>query len=407
MSTAATPVAPKPRRRFVPQFSLRALLVVVTVSAIGMAVWYHMPIEEEVEYPVTPQLLASLPQNDWMPKREVRTVRRGFGKDRVQHGWTRVYDFAGRLYRETLWQESQQSGPTREWHKGVLRHEGMYLNDRKDGVWKMYAGTPSQVTSIQSWKRGLPHGFWEIYDAKGVGSRKIECWEGAVKQIDGRAVGDPLMARARAGKIDDQRIQREIQYGAMLDFTNVAVKDVVVYLQEAHGIPIEVDVRSLERQRISITKPITENLDRIPLSIALVAMLEPVGVAADYRFGVIMICSAEDAKTWRDRTGVEKILPRPDSALARQWEEDVTIDCVEAALPAVIAQITNQTGIPFDLSPLALGDATQPRRRTSITMNLNGPALKNALGILCEQCELHVRQHGDTLVLEPMEQAKE
>src|SRR5688572_6378681 len=136
MTTTAAPAAPKSRRRFLPQFSLRALLVVVTLSAIGTALWYRWPIEETVDLAEDPLELVVGTRMKEFPSREVRTVRRAWGGELIRHGPTRQYNFQGKLLSETIWQENRKHGLSHTWRPdGTLRAEGMYFNDLKDGEW--------------------------------------------------------------------------------------------------------------------------------------------------------------------------------------------------------------------------------------------------------------------------------
>src|SRR5688500_8295756 len=156
--------APSPRRWFVPQFSLRALLFVVTLSAIGTAIWYRWPIEEETDLyaQLSPAAKKRMTPQKMRATREVKTYRRVWGGQRVLHGWTRRYHANGQLVFEELWREGVRHGPLREWsNDGILITAGSFFNGKRDGLWQIYGTT-------QSWERGTPVGVWELRDDWGA-----------------------------------------------------------------------------------------------------------------------------------------------------------------------------------------------------------------------------------------------
>ena len=397
MTTAATPVAPRPRRWFVPQFSLRALLVVVTLSAIGTAVWYRWPIKEETDIyaRLSPGMKALWKPENMTSVRTVVTYHRVWGGKKVRHGWTRRYHANGQLVSEVLWREGVQHGPSRSWFPdGKLRREGANSNGKQDGLWQEFGrdGKLAKGVSVQHYQLGIPHGAWEIRDGAGNIVNTLEFSQGLVSRINNRIVDDPLIAKALAGQVDS-RTHKTLLQNSEIEFAKTPLNDVIRYEAEAHGIHI----RFAPSARDRCDAPVTMSVNSVPLSAALVLVVEPLGLSCDYRYGCVQIVSAADAENWRDRTGVSEIKPRPDSALARQWEQPVRFDFVETGLSDVMRYVNKATGVPIDVS------VEKPLDQTPITIFLNNLSLKSSMGIFCERFDLHVRQDGDTLVIEPRE----
>src|SRR6187401_2543243 len=100
---------PRPRR-WLPRFSLAALFVLVTLSAVGVWYWYQWPFEvENVEYgkatvdPFRAPGATALPNSrQQIVRREVESVRRVWSRERktIRHGPRKVYDGQGRLLAE-------------------------------------------------------------------------------------------------------------------------------------------------------------------------------------------------------------------------------------------------------------------------------------------------------------------
>ena len=395
------------RRCFAPQFSLRALLVVVMLSAVGTALWYRWPIEAETDLSSHPWPTGT---HAWERQavRQVAGYRRLWGGKRIHHGWNRRYSVNGGLVSEELWSEGKKHGPARTWHpNGALRSVGAYVNNQKHGAWKYYdpfgSITDVEAASIQHWELGHPDGNWEMRDANQRVWRTLQFQNGVLTHLDKTAVAvnDQLLAKAVMGEIDDKRIAKAVHEDAYIKVVETSLGDVVNYLQESHQVPIVIS--SSARGTVPLYTPITQELTSLPLSVALALTLKPLGLVCDYRHGCLYIIPDTEGAGWRDETGVGDIHPRPASALAAAWTQSVTLNFVDAALQAVVERLTEQTGVAFDTSAVKhVGTELSVSKGRSIVFNLKDLSLRNAVGLLCEEYRVRVRQEGDMLVLEPM-----
>jgi hypothetical protein len=375
-STLTTSTPTIPRRSFVPQFSLRLLFVLVTLSAIGTALWYRWPIVEEVD------LYAQLPDYEkrWVTPAKARATRgeysyrREWGGGRIRHGWSREYNFQGKLVREELWSEGQRHGPSRSWNRdGKLEWEAAFAG-------------------------GRPHGKWSFSIPDQKEMRTIEFGDGVAIRAGGKPWPDPLNAKLRAGEIHNTQLSDALTQPVTLNFVTTPLTDQIVFLQLELGIPIQLDSKRLEAAGIKRYTSITCYPDpdaAFSLATTLAIILEPMGLVADYRFGLVTIIPADGAGDWHDRTGVSEIRPPRETSLATAWDWPVTLDFVEQPIDQVTAELTAQTNVRFNISAIPNAD------RIRVTKNLRGRSFQNSLGILLDDLELHVHRDGYSLVITP------
>ena len=201
------PLNPFRGRWFVPQFSLRALFVLVTLSAIVAAVWYRRPIVEDLDLyaRLPPQVKARTKPEDMKATRAVNTYRSDWAGNRVQHGWSRKYNFQGQLVSEEHWRDNQRHGPYRQWNAGKLRTEGRYMNGRMDGVWRTdtsgFGALAPSAVAVGTWQKGTQHGVFELHDAKGRVVRTIEYRDGIPIRVDGQPWSNPATGKAAGGQV--------------------------------------------------------------------------------------------------------------------------------------------------------------------------------------------------------------
>jgi hypothetical protein len=101
----------------------------------------------------------------------------------------------------------------------------------------------------------------------------------------------PASRRTAAAVIDDKLNQM-----TTLDVVEMPLKDVVVYLQETHQLPIILKQKKLEEASVSLDTPITKSLNGIRLAAALDIILEDLNLAY-YTTEVLHITTPADAQT--------------------------------------------------------------------------------------------------------------
>ena len=209
------------RRRWL-QFSLRFLLLVITLAAVGCW-WFLRPESEDLvlaggAMKVRQQYRLGegekrIRSGRWLllaPGDRVRAKGR-YAADRP-HGWWTVYHenggkaLQGRCSRgarigtwkawyptgqiQAQWEcergqqpkwdsrtteigPSIRKGPVRVWWpNGRLRFEGQYANDKEDGTW-IYYDREGRKTAEGPYRRGRRHGFWTFWDRPDGKPRRV------------------------------------------------------------------------------------------------------------------------------------------------------------------------------------------------------------------------------------------
>ena len=185
------------RRQFVPQFSLRALLIVVTLSAVGTVIWFRWPIVEDVDLyaQLSPAQKARTTPRKMLVTRRTTAFRQVWGGGRVREGWRREYNFQGQIVREELWRDNLRHGPYRLWRSGKLLLEGKFVNGRKDGVWRYDvtgdAAKAAMSPAVMTWRRGMMNGVCEFHDINGAVVRTMEYCDNSLIEMDGQPFNGP------------------------------------------------------------------------------------------------------------------------------------------------------------------------------------------------------------------------
>jgi hypothetical protein len=128
------------------QFGLRTVLVLMTLAAIGVAMWTRWPyaVEEQVAQQLWDEAgwrhrsLTGLGlSNAVIAERETAYYRRLLGGQRVRHGESQLFLANGKRVVQRHYSEGVLHGEYREWYAttGGIRSEGQYNRGRKHGPW--------------------------------------------------------------------------------------------------------------------------------------------------------------------------------------------------------------------------------------------------------------------------------
>jgi hypothetical protein len=276
----------------------------------------------------------------------------------------------------------------RTWN-GTIRHGPrlVYLDGR--------------LSLVEHYRNGVAHGSWKWFDPAGNAYLEAEFDRGKLVSFRSERC-EPRLARHLAERtIDDPLLVQKLLQPVSAHFIETPLKDVISVLTDQTGILFELDVRRLEEAGISIDSPVTSTSDPLPVVVALKEVLADYPIAADYRYGTIVITSAQSADSWRDPTGVTTLSPPPGSALAKAWSSPATFQFIETPLGFALTSIEKQHGITFELSRLAEYEKEVVGREIPVTCNLSGLSLRDSLGLLLEPLEFRVRLQDETLVIEP------
>lgn len=93
-----------------------------------------------------------------------------------------------------------------------------------------------------------------------------------------------------------QRLKHELDKPTSMEFVEQPLKDVVLFLQEQHAMPIFLCIKKLEEASVSPDSPITKNLKGIRLRTALELMLKDLELTYVEKDGILLITTPEDVE---------------------------------------------------------------------------------------------------------------
>jgi len=381
------------------RYSLRALLITLTLTCVGLWYWYRVPFTKEIDHPRQDGVFHWMEQAGPVPLgREVQRFRRVLRGKPIREGRSEWYDTEGHLVIEENWREGSLHGPMiRRYTNGKVRESGQYYLGVMDGVWENY-DEQGQLTLRSSYQRGLPHGEWQRFE-EGKVACTILFEQGEATQINGKAANDLLGRALRLGQIDSQKVRDAVVRRSMLSFSkNARFKHYHLAIHADSDVPYFADPKCKPKANSPLP---TTQVDHITVGAMLVLLLEPLDLAPTYRFGTIWVTTREDAASWVDRTGTSKLL---DALTGKNLDLEQEIAHAALAKPAnlhfkqtllgsCVAIMQADYGLPI------LCD--ESIKELPITGSYNYITLQNALGAMCDQHDLRVRwKDGATLVIE-------
>jgi hypothetical protein len=235
---------------------------------------------------------------------------------------------------------------------------------------------------------------------------------GKLISFNGQPVQDHLLDILKAGAVEE-RMATELEKSTEVDFVETPLIDVVEYLNDKHNLPFVTDTKRIPNPNL----PITACFSGIDLGPTLTLLTAPRSLACDYRYGCLWITSAEDAKDWRDPTGVSNIMPPKDSALARAWNEPVPLlqavadrgpayppraGVIEQSARNILMVLEQRLNITID-APAVTPDALA-RKFVALGGNTEGLPFRHMLGQLLYFTGCRCKLEGDKLVILPAEE---
>jgi len=118
---------------------------------------------------------------------------------------------------------------------------------------------------------------------------------------------------AKTGRAE-KKILEELERETKVDFIEDPISDVLTYLEQYHGIQIELDVPALDALGVDSNSPITKQLSGIKLKSALNLILQDLGLTYVIEDEVLQITSPDEAETRL----VTKVYPVADLVLPIQ-----------------------------------------------------------------------------------------
>jgi hypothetical protein len=407
--------APLGRRALMgPRYSLRLLLVAFTVFAIGFPIWYRWPYQESLDEatiaPADPFAAPAAKPAKRTPAAKpaklkrivVTTWQRQWGGERLKHGPETTYQDGEPILRAT-YHRGILHGPYETWRRNRMGQAvqydlGQYVQGKKNGEWRQLDSSGALRQAVQ-WRDDQLDGLAVLYRDKS--SRQFLFEQGRLIAADGEKVVDRLGELVAAGEIDHPEIAQQLSSLTDIEFIETPLRDAVEFLAEKHEIPMVVDPWHADPAR-----PLTNQLQGMQLSWALLTLTAPIDHACDYRYGCLWVTSAADAQNWKDPTGVADIVPPKGSQLARSWNEPINVETINLPLADVIEQqLIARLAITVDVSqirPKVESEAVFPN-----TVRLKGLPFKHGLGFLLYKARCRCELRGETLVILPQELPRE
>jgi hypothetical protein len=114
-----------------------------------------------------------------------------------------------------------------------------------------------------------------------------------------------------------------------LNFVDLPLEEVVKFLQDQYGIPVQLDTAALEEIGLGADEPVGINLHNISLQSALRLMLTQLGLTSMIRSEVLMITTPEEAEAHLE-TCVYDVRELVDDTSARSFDAliDTIVSCV-------------------------------------------------------------------------------
>ncbi|MGI8977996.1 MAG: toxin-antitoxin system YwqK family antitoxin [Pirellulaceae bacterium] len=426
-----------PRRWFSPRFSLRLLMLLVTAAAVGSAFWWRWPVTQTTEK-----------RQGSSVTKETSTYHRGLWGNLIKHGVHRE-TVDGEVVLEEHYREGLRHGPYRS-----LRVTGEFLLGEPHGTWRF--------EPREHWNGGK---LWYSLEYK----------NGRVIGDQNHPSASLLARRVSEGTLDQQMLSNALFADVDLEYPETPLSEVIEDLRERfnlplamrwkrktvvlapppqpdepplpamHEIPFSDDWILLEPEDLEAARhlvdmrprslaspirpappaPVVKNIHDAPVNVSLKqitmlagfdAILTPLELVLDFRYGVFCVVDAQDAADWEDVTGVMQLRPSPKTPLADRLDLPAQLTSLEP-LRDVLQHFAATQEIPVEFRPanertvvlasipddelprlvqgvIRYGASTNPKRSATIT-------LRQLLGLLLDQANLHCYEENGVLIIEP------
>jgi hypothetical protein len=292
---------PNPRRWL--RFSLRTLVVAVTISCIATAYWYRVP------YPAGTAYSPNQRAHWWVERgptqntdvnvrvgRDIRRYRRVLRGEPIREGQSEYFSEDEKLVGRDNWKDGKLHGHWIRWYTtGVVREHGEYVAGRKEGEWENL-NSEGLLERRAEYLHGLPAGTWHWYE-KGKNALTMKFEGGELLEVNGRSANDYIGRAFRRGQIDNKNVAGMLHRDAGWDFKETPLTDSMVWLGECFACQF-IFSKGTESQRAESE---TSQGRSVPLNAALAVILEPHGLAADYDAGRVLISTSKQAEARHDK----------------------------------------------------------------------------------------------------------
>lgn len=412
MSDSAAASANRPRLRFRWRYSLRSLVIFLTLACIGTWYWFRVPFEQSANRPMTELEISivgtGLPVTDPFADpfgpppspplvQERQQFRRVLFGEPLRHGKTTSYYALGKqVLGEEHWQDGRLHGPWIRRHRnGAIAQRGGYHGGKKTGRWEIFDSQGS-LFGRMTFEGSVPHGdaVWILPDKT---LRAIRYAYGEAVELDGLSNDDPLGEARRTGDITNPAVVEALDLWAVADFVDLPLRDVTEFYSELFRSNLQLDKRSLAEHAIPVDAPMSFGPSPpMPAGAALIMILEPYDLVMVYRFEQIWITHQNDARRWVDRTGVAKLVASPpaDVPPARLekvkdiFSKSAIMDFVDVPVTEALHQLADDYGVEIACCEPLL-------QQVLVNTQAHNVSLESALSTMCEELSAHIGWGSD------------
>lgn len=269
-----------------------------------------------------------------------------------------------------------------------LRRQGL---DRvvPDGPTTVVDGE-GKLISEEEWRQGKRHGLYRRWDEDGELLFECEFKRGKLVRIGDTEVLDFLHIIETSDDKHADRMGRALHGDVAFDYLDQPLNAVIDDIHFNHNIPIMIDVVALDESAIHTDTPITSNIRRVPLFVAMTEMLAPLKLTCLYRHEVLWI-TARDSMLTDDDRAARVVIDRASPQLLKKLAGEASFDYLDQSLNEVLDDVCYTHNVLIDRSVI---DPAEP-----VSLNIRGISLRSALGTLFHLHALHCETHNDMLIV--------
>ena len=294
----------------------------------------------------------------------------------VPHGLVQSWHPTGELKEQITFEKGRRVGAVRGWHPdGELAFEGAFQD-------------------------GLEHGRWTWY-ADGKVVRTAEFHKGRLAWRDGLPL--PPLPLPEIGMGDPQAAAQLDKPMVPIVCNQAPLQQVIDYLGDVYDLGIMLSSAAL--QAVPPDTLVSHNASAVIgvqdsrallLRSELQILLQPLELVPVIRHEMIVVTTPEDARTWRDRTGIPAIAASKTSGFAPKLRKWSRIEFNETMLKDAVEYLIQTHEIHIRIAPEAFDDIGE----LPCTLVARG-TLAGALGALLEQYDLYCEDAGSELLIRP------